>query len=87
MPTLFPSPPSTTKDLLLPEFSSLLITGSYHSSAPVHLSLSSAQHQSIIISPSKSAFSQDLQQFKDAWLTANSGHGSITALSSKISVL
>ncbi|KAF4619113.1 hypothetical protein D9613_005598 [Agrocybe pediades] len=86
MPTLFPSPPSTTKDLLLPEFSSLLITGSYHSSAPVHLSLSSAQHQSIIISPSKSAFSQDLQQFKDAWLTANSGHGSITALSSKISV-
>lgn len=81
MPSLFPPPLSP----VLLEFSSLLITGAYHPSAPIHLALSSPR--AIICAASRSALVSNLHQFNDAFLTEESGKGSTSGLTSKIEIL
>ena len=70
----------------LPSFNTLLITGPYHPSAPIHLALSLDQ-RAILLSPSRDAFLEDLQQFNDSWLNSHSGKGRFTSLTSNISIL
>lgn len=76
---------------LLPVFDSLLITGSFHPTAPIHLCLSHLSRgqdlEAIIITPSRQAIIQALQEYHDDWLTANSGTGRYTDVSSRVKVL
>ncbi|KAF8164932.1 hypothetical protein B0H34DRAFT_687147 [Crassisporium funariophilum] len=78
-----PSPPA-------PEFRTLLVTGAYHPSAPIHLSFSfcsqAPRSRTILFTPSKSSITNRLQNFNDAWLTSNSGCGTISELASRISI-
>ncbi|CAA7260156.1 unnamed protein product [Cyclocybe aegerita] len=75
----------------LPRFSTLLITGPYHPSAPIHLTLSSKaatpESRAIILAPSRSALKGNLQQFNDAWLASRSGHGKMTELTLNDTIL
>ncbi|KIM45792.1 hypothetical protein M413DRAFT_23615 [Hebeloma cylindrosporum] len=68
-----------------PSFNTLLITGPYHPSAPIHLALSLDQ-RAILLSPSRDVFLEDLQRFNDSWLNSNSGKGRFTNLSSNVSI-
>ncbi|KAH9482975.1 hypothetical protein JR316_0005075 [Psilocybe cubensis] len=80
MPSLFPPPLAPN----IPEAPSLLVTGKYHPSAPIHLALSS--HRAIVLSASRSDLVSDLQQFNDAFLNTESGKGSTSELSSRIEI-
>ncbi|KDR83339.1 hypothetical protein GALMADRAFT_55637 [Galerina marginata CBS 339.88] len=86
MTSLFPSPHPP-----LPDFSTLLIAGPYHASAPIHLALSSnlntPRSRTILFAPSRSTLKQDLQRFNDSWLTARSGNGATSELASNVIVL
>ncbi|KAF8901696.1 hypothetical protein CPB84DRAFT_1679571 [Gymnopilus junonius] len=87
MLSLFPPPQPPS----LPDFSTILITGPYHQSAPVHLALSSntinPTGSTVIFAPSKETLKEGLQQLNDCWLTAHSGQGAITEITSKATVL
>ncbi|KAH0587402.1 hypothetical protein H2248_006192 [Termitomyces sp. 'cryptogamus'] len=84
MPSLFPQcGPS------LPPFSSLLITGDYHPSAPIYLCLSSISEfvgpgKAILISSSRQSLKATLEHHNDEWLKVNSGNGSTTSSSSRV---
>jgi hypothetical protein len=86
MSSLFPPPGPQ-----LPPFKTLLVKGKYHSSAPIHLSLShiarSNDFEVIIITPSRQKIATALQEYNDDWLTANSGLGAITCISSRVKLL
>jgi len=87
MLSLFPDGVSERE---LPPFRTLLIKGSYHPSAPIHLCLSHSRSQTrskiILLTPSRSSFKRSLEEFNDDWLSVYSGHGKITELSSRIEV-
>lgn len=87
MLSLFPPPQPPP----LPDFSTILITGSYHQSAPIHLALSAntinPYGPAVIFAPSKETLKEGLQQLNDSWLTAHSGEGAITEITSKATVL
>ena len=74
MVTLFP-PPSPQ----LPEFSSLLVRGDYHSSAPIHLLLSYASEnpeaRAVLITPLRESLKDDLVDMDDIWLNGEGGSG------------
>ncbi|EPQ59368.1 hypothetical protein GLOTRDRAFT_34556 [Gloeophyllum trabeum ATCC 11539] len=74
----------------LPDFSTLLVKGLYHASAPIHLCLTHVAQYStakaILIAPSREAFVRDLQDLDDEWLSSFAGHGRIAGLSSRIEV-
>ncbi|GLB33604.1 hypothetical protein LshimejAT787_0104880 [Lyophyllum shimeji] len=86
MPSLFPLPGPS-----LPSFKTLLVKGSYHSSAPIHLSLSctseAVDSYAILISPSRQDLTVALRQYNDEWLKLNSGLGKVSSLSSRVKLL
>ncbi|KDQ21053.1 hypothetical protein BOTBODRAFT_183713 [Botryobasidium botryosum FD-172 SS1] len=91
--------PDLTASTLLPPFRTLLITGCYPPSAPIHLALSHLSGQNsatgilrkkqrvLLITPSRGDFSSRLEAYNDERLNAQSGHGQMTHLLSKIDIL
>ncbi|KAJ7498625.1 hypothetical protein FB451DRAFT_1202553 [Mycena latifolia] len=84
MPSLFPSGPE------LPDFKSLVVKGTYHPSAPIHLALSHAARfpdtRTLLITPSREAIAVALQNYNDDWVQLHSGEGKSLELSSSITV-
>jgi len=74
----------------LPPFRTLLIKGSYHPSAPIHLCLSHTRtrpgSKTVLFTPSRSSFKRSLEEFNDDWLSTHSGHGKMAEISSRIEV-
>lgn len=74
MTTIFPLPAPE-----LPLFSTLVLCGPYHPSAPIHLMLSHNWHdprsKAIFFSPSRPTFLETLTKFDDEWLRAQGGEG------------
>lgn len=74
----------------LPPFTSLLIQGPYHASAPIHLALSHTSQangsSAIFLSPSRQLVTVALKEHNDSWL-AQSGHGRVSEMSSRIKML
>ncbi|EMD40662.1 hypothetical protein CERSUDRAFT_111242 [Gelatoporia subvermispora B] len=86
MVSLFPpSGPS------LPPFRSLLISGPYHPSAPVHLLLSfirrEATTRAILLSPSRSSLRAALVDQNEDWLNTQGSHGSVFSCASRCEIL
>ncbi|KAF9481965.1 hypothetical protein BDN70DRAFT_991458 [Pholiota conissans] len=82
--SLFPEPAPS-----LPPFSSLLIAGPYHPSAPVHLAFTSAGPKSpvLLLCPDRAKFNEEMVQFNDHWLNSQSGTGKNSKLTSYVSIL
>ncbi|KAF9534429.1 hypothetical protein CPB83DRAFT_336657 [Crepidotus variabilis] len=81
-------PPSIP--LQLPEFSTLIVSGLHHPSAPIHLALSLREHQnrrSVIFIPDFKPFKDSLHQFKDSWLLSQSGQGKMSGMAVEIDVV
>lgn len=86
MLSLFPPPgPSISP------FSSLLVKGSYHSSALIHLAighvLQSPKHEVLIFSPSQSSFKQKLISGFDEWLSRSVNTNKMKAAVSRIMIV
>ncbi|KAI0921291.1 hypothetical protein AcW2_006308 [Taiwanofungus camphoratus] len=85
MTTLFPSPCPC-----LPAFRTLLISGPYHPSAPVHLTLShnaqSPSAKAILFSPSRQTFATALKGFNDQWINEHGADGSTYRSSSRVNI-
>ncbi|KAF8921161.1 hypothetical protein CPB85DRAFT_309261 [Mucidula mucida] len=85
MASLFPENQAT-----LPPFTSLLVQGAYHASAPILLALSHT-HQSesdaLFISPSRQAITDAMQAYHDTWLNTHSGDGSTINASARVKML
>ncbi|KAF8192436.1 hypothetical protein BJ912DRAFT_1094791 [Pholiota molesta] len=81
--SLFPQPAPS-----LPPFSTLLIAGPYHPSAPVHLAYSSSGPKSpvLLLCPSRATFKEDMLRFNDSWLNAHSATGKHSELASYVSI-
>ncbi|KAF7355582.1 hypothetical protein MSAN_01475400 [Mycena sanguinolenta] len=80
MASLFPSGPA------LPDFKSLVVKGTYHPSAPIHLALSHAANLPdagvLMITPSRETMVTALREHNDDWMAAHSGQGNVLELSS-----
>ncbi|KAF7352515.1 hypothetical protein MVEN_01216400 [Mycena venus] len=79
MASLFPSGPP------LPVFSSLIVKGPYHASAPIHLALSHSANLPetciLMITPSRDTMVTALRDHNDDWMSVHSGQGKILELS------
>ena len=86
MTSLFPSPAPT-----LLEFSTLLVKGDYHASAPIHLALSYVHaHDAgkvLILAPSRARFTAEIKQVKDRFLVEQGGTGRVAKASRKVEML
>lgn len=87
MASLFPQPGP-----LLPGFPTLLITGPYHASAPIHLALTlnaelGPQAHALILAPSRTLFKNAIQRLNDHWLYTNSGTGRNATLATSVTLL
>ena len=75
----------------LPQFTSLLIQGRYHATAPIHLCLSHVRQpdatRAILVVPSRAALTDALRQLKDAWISVHGGEGSTVVDALKVDVL
>ena len=75
----------------LPPCRTLLIKGSYHSSAPIHLCLSHSRthprSKVIWLTSSRSRFRRSLEEFNDDWLSTCAGHGRVAEILSRIDIL
>ncbi|KAH7887899.1 hypothetical protein F5I97DRAFT_1804599 [Phlebopus sp. FC_14] len=79
---LFPEPGPS-----LPPFKTLLVHGTYHPSAPIHMCLSiSPQDKAMLISPSRQLLLRSLRNYNDEWMDSNSGTGHVSSLSSRTTV-
>ncbi|KAI0352868.1 hypothetical protein OH77DRAFT_1408366 [Trametes cingulata] len=85
MSTLFPEPGPR-----LPDFQSLLLKGSYHASAPIHLVLShiaqDADARAILLTPHRGSFKNALVDLNDESLDRTNGHGCTCALAQRTDV-
>jgi hypothetical protein len=86
MTTLFPLPSPT-----LPEFTTLLLTGPYHASAPIHLCLthlaSRPGSRAVLLTPSRDNFVAALRDLNDDWLNECGGYGAVSEVLSRVDVL
>src|ERR1700761_66213 len=86
MTSLFPLPSPT-----FPDFSSLVISGSLHCSAPIHFCLthlaSRPRKKAIFLTPSRSTFVEALQNFNDDWLNECGGYGAVSSVLSRVTAL
>ncbi|KAF9053829.1 hypothetical protein BDZ89DRAFT_295794 [Hymenopellis radicata] len=85
MASLFPESHAT-----LPPFTSLLVQGAYHASAPIHLALSltrQSDSDALFISPSRQAITDTMQAYNDTWLNTHSGDGSTINASARVKML
>ncbi|KAK0467942.1 uncharacterized protein EV420DRAFT_1635211 [Desarmillaria tabescens] len=75
----------------LPSFTSLLIQGPYHASAPIHLALSHTSQanssSAIFLSPSNQLVTVALKEYNDSWLAIHSGQGRVSEMSSRVKML
>lgn len=83
MATIFPLPAPE-----LPTFHTIVFSGPFHPSAPIHLMLShnlrDPRGKAIFISPSRSSFLGDLAKFDDEWLNIHGGDGRTMGASARI---
>lgn len=87
MTTLFPLPSPS-----LPEgFISLIVAGSFHASAPIHLCLthlaSRPGKKAVLLSPSRENFLSSAIQFNDDWLNECGGYGAVAEVLSRVIAL
>ena len=86
MTTVFPLPSPT-----LPEFTTLLLKGPYHASAPIHLCLSHLANRpgsrAVLLTPSRENFIAALRDFNDDWLNECGGYGTVSQILSRVDVL
>jgi hypothetical protein len=86
MTTVFPLPSPT-----LPEFTTLLLKGPYHASAPIHLCLTHLANRpgtrAILLSPSRDNFIAALRDLNDDWLNECGGYGAVSQVLSRVDVL
>ena len=77
----------------LPSAKTLLVTGCYHPSAPVHFCISHLSNdndggdEGVFITPSKQAFVQMLVAYNDRWLGKYGGSGQVAVKLSRVKVL
>ncbi|KIM68700.1 hypothetical protein SCLCIDRAFT_1208899 [Scleroderma citrinum Foug A] len=70
----------------LPQFSALLVHGTYPSSAPIQLCLSIPPgRRAILLSPMRQLLLQSLASYD--WLQSCSGSGAISSVSSRVRIL
>ncbi|KAH9952868.1 hypothetical protein BGW80DRAFT_1193796 [Lactifluus volemus] len=85
MTTVFPLPSPT-----LPEFTTLLLKGPYHASAPIHLCLTHLANRpgtrAILLSPSRDNFIAALRDLNDDWLNECGGYGAVSQVLSRVDV-
>ncbi|VDB85420.1 unnamed protein product [Peniophora sp. CBMAI 1063] len=86
MTTLFPLPCPT-----LPEFTTLLVAGPLHASAPIHLCLSHLATRpdstALLLSPSRQTYLNALIDLNDDWLNECGGFGAVSSLLSNVTSL
>lgn len=86
MVTILPPP-----GLALPDFSSLLVKGDYHASAPVYLAISHVQasdgHSVVLLAPSRARLSAEVKELNDSWLNAHGGEGRVVAAAKEVNML
>jgi hypothetical protein len=86
MTTVFPLPSPT-----LPEFTTLLLKGPYHASAPIHLCLTHLANRpgsrAVLLTPSRENFVAALRNFNDDWLNECGGYGAVSQILSRVDVL
>ncbi|KAK0191340.1 hypothetical protein F5146DRAFT_596808 [Armillaria mellea] len=86
MHTLFPG-----FEPQLPSFTSLMIQGPYHASAPIHLALSHTSQanssSAVFLSPSRQLVTVALREYNDSWLATHSGQGRVSEMSSRVNML
>ena len=86
MTTLFPLPSPA-----LPEFTTLLLKGPYHASAPIHLCLTHLANRpgsrAVLLTPSRDNFVAALRDLNDDWLNECGGYGTVTQVLSRVDVL
>ena len=86
MTTIFPLPCPT-----LPDFTTLLVAGPVHASAPIHLCLSHLANRpdstAVLLSPSHQNFKDALVDLNDDWLNECGGFGAVSSLLSKVTSL
>ncbi|KAF9224288.1 hypothetical protein BS17DRAFT_779595 [Gyrodon lividus] len=79
---LFPEP-----EPCLPRFTTLLIYGPYHPSAPIHLCLSlEPGDKAMLFTPSRQLLLDSLRNYNDEWLNSYSGTGSVSSISSRTKI-
>lgn len=77
----------------LPQFSTLLIKGTYPPSAPIHLCVSHlkassrAQGRALFLTPNREALAAALEDYGDGWMSAHCMTGAYAALFSRIDML
>ena len=83
---MFPLPSPT-----LPEFTTLLLKGPYHASAPIHLCLthlaSRPGSRAVLLTPSRHNFVAALRDLNDDWLNECGGYGTVSEVLSRVDVL
>ena len=86
MATVFPLPSPT-----LPDFTTLLLKGPYHASAPIHPCLSHLanrpESRAVLLTPSRENFVAALRDFNDDWLNECGGYGAVSQVLSRVDVL
>ena len=86
MTSVFPLPSPT-----LPEFTTLLLKGPYHASAPIHLCLthlaSRPGQRAVLLTPSRDNFVAALRDLNDDWLNECGGYGAVSQVLSRVDVL
>jgi hypothetical protein len=86
MTTVFPLPSPT-----LPKFTTLLLKGPYHASAPIHLCLTHLANRpgsrAVLLTPSRENFVAALRDFNDDWLNECGGYGAVSQVLSRVDVL
>ncbi|KAI9428823.1 hypothetical protein H4582DRAFT_1803259 [Lactarius indigo] len=85
MTTLFPLPSPA-----LPEFTTLLLKGQYHASAPIHLCLTHLANRpgtrAVLLTPSRDNFVAALRDLNDDWLNECGGFGAVYQVLSRVEV-
>lgn len=77
----------------LPQFSTLLIKGTYFPSAPIHLCVSHlkasshAQGRALFLTPNREVLAAALEDYGDGWMTTHCMTGAYAALFSRIDML
>ncbi|EKM59346.1 uncharacterized protein PHACADRAFT_136950 [Phanerochaete carnosa HHB-10118-sp] len=86
MATIFPAPAPT-----LPDLETLLLKGSFHASAPIHLCYSYVLHydapKAVLLTPSRARFVHSLKSFNDEWIRKHGSDGLTCKATSKVDVL
>ena len=86
MTTVFPLPSPS-----LPDFTTLLLKGPYHTSAPIHLCLTHLanrpESRAVLLTPSRENFVAALRDFNDDWLNECGGYGAVSQVLSRVDVL